>query len=151
MESGSGPESTTKPPFEDVTTIHMTKPPRTWETVDIKFATWKTAFLVMLASGARASEIHSIEANSLRFQEKYRYAVMEPVPEFKAKTANKNAKSQRLEIIKVQALGPYVDTKDGNCAQSEPSRHTGQRLRKPGKTMTPEDCSSPYKGREKVT
>jgi len=75
---------------------------------DMKFVTWKTAFLILLASGSRASEVHALEFNSLKFQENYRYVLVEPVPEFKAKTANKDARSQRLEIIKIPALTPTL-------------------------------------------
>jgi len=74
---------------------------------DMKFVTWKTAFLILLALGSRAS-VHALEYNSLKFQENFRYVLVEPVPEFKAKTANKDARSQRLEIFKIPALTPIL-------------------------------------------
>jgi len=86
----------TKEPFEPM------------HTACLKFVTWKTAFLILLASGNRSSEIHALEFSSLKFQENFKSAVMEPVPEFKAKTANRNAKSQRLEVLKIPALAQFV-------------------------------------------
>jgi len=86
----------TQAPFEPMASAEM------------KFVSWKTAFLVLLASGFRASEVHALEFNSLRFQENYRFVLVEPVPEFKAKTANKDTKSQWVEVIKIPTLTPAL-------------------------------------------
>ena len=86
----------------------MKEPFEPLQSVSLKLMTWKTAFLLLLASDSRSSEIHALEFSSLKFQEDYKSAVMEPVLEFKAKTANKNAKSQRLEVLRIPALAPLV-------------------------------------------
>ena len=78
-------------------------------TAPIKYVTWKTAFLTLLASGSRCSEVHALEYMSLKFQEKYLYATIEPVQDFKAKTANKDSRSQRMEYIKIPALSPSLE------------------------------------------
>ena len=86
----------------------MKEPFEPMRTAQMKYVTWKTAFLVCLASAARCSEIHAISYNSLKFQEKYMWAEMEPVPEFKSKTSNRDGLSQRDEILKIPALAPLV-------------------------------------------
>jgi len=95
----------------------------------------ETAFLVLLVSGSSTSDVHALEFNSLRFQENYGYVLVEPVPEFKAKTTNKDAKSQRVEVIKIPTLTPTLspDWERTNLfAQSEQSMGIGliQSLRK---------------------
>jgi len=50
--------------------------------------------------------------------------------------------------VRDQALDLQGDTKERKLCP-EPSRHTEQRLRKPGNTTTPEGSSSHYKRRDK--
>ena len=86
----------------------MGQPFEPMKSASLKYVTWKTAFLVCLASASRCSEIHALSYNSLKFQEKYLWVEVEPIPEFKAKTANRDGKSQRDEILKIPALAPVV-------------------------------------------
>ena len=69
---------------------------------DLKFLTWKTVFLVTLAMAARASEVHALSFADLAFEDNYKFAVVQPVPEFIAKTSNQNV------YVKIPALGPAV-------------------------------------------
>ena len=66
---------------------------------DIRNATWKTVFLVTLAMAARASEVHALSFAELAFDEHYRFATVQPVPEFISKT-------NQQPYIKIPALGP---------------------------------------------
>ena len=66
---------------------------------DIKYITWKTVFLVTLAMAARASEVHALSCAELAFDEHYRFATVQSVPEFIPKTNNKHP------YIKIPALG----------------------------------------------
>ena len=69
---------------------------------DLKFLTWKTVFLVTLAMAARASEVHALSFADLAFEDNYKFAVVQPIPEFIAKTSNQNI------YVKIPALGPAV-------------------------------------------
>lgn len=48
----------TKHPFEPI------------ECIDLKFLTWKTVFLVVMASAAQVSEIHALSINESNYREK---------------------------------------------------------------------------------
>jgi len=76
--------------------------------IPLKFLTWKTAFLVLLATSARSSEIHALEYSSLKFHESYKFMTIEPVPEFKAKNQGKERNPQ-LETFNIPALAPVLD------------------------------------------
>ena len=67
---------------------------------DLKFVTWKTVFLVTLAMAARSSEVHALSFNDLAFDENYRFATVQPVPEFIPKTHNQKP------YVQIPALGP---------------------------------------------
>ena len=69
---------------------------------DLKFVTWKTVFLVTFAMAARSSEVHALSFADLGFEDNYKFAVVQPILEFQAKTANKN------EFVRIPALGPSV-------------------------------------------
>ena len=49
-----------------------------------------------------------LEYSSRRFQEKFHFASVEPVPDSQ-KTANRDDRSQRLEIIRIPVLAPTLD------------------------------------------
>ena len=66
----------------------------------MKFLTWKTVFLVTLAMAARCSEVHALTFDDLGFEDNYRFAVVSPLPEFRAKT------NKELRQVKIPALGP---------------------------------------------
>jgi hypothetical protein len=65
--------------------------------------------LTLLASGARGSEIHALEYASMKFQESFKFAILDTLPEFKAKTASRNAKSAKNSQINIPALWPELD------------------------------------------
>ena len=69
---------------------------------ELKFLTWKTVFLVTLAMAARSSEVHALSFSDLAFEDNYKFAVVQPLPEFQAITNNRNS------FVKIPALGPNV-------------------------------------------
>jgi len=74
----------------------------------LKFLTWKTAFLLLLATGGRSSEIHALEYSSLKFHEGYHFLTVEPIPEFKAKNQGISI-DPNLQYYKIPALAPTLD------------------------------------------
>jgi hypothetical protein len=81
-------------------------------TAKLKYVTWKTAFLTLLASGARGSEVHALEYSSLKFHESFKYALLDTLPEFKAKTASRDSKSAQSSQIRIPALWSELDRKN---------------------------------------
>ncbi len=80
-----------KPPFKDMVNGNL------------KFITWKTVFLLLLAVGARRGEIHAIDSSSITQQDNYRSLRLKPNPAFMAKTHNMCQKGV-LEAIVVNSL-----------------------------------------------
>jgi len=85
-----------KPPFEPI------------EKIDLKWLTWKTAFLMLLATGGRTSEIHALDYETLKFHEDFRFLTVELLPEFKAKNQASGAQDQRFSY-QIPALKPTLD------------------------------------------
>ena len=74
-----------------------------------KYLTWKTAFLTLLATGSRCSEVHDLVYSGLKFDEKYRFVTVEPSEEFQAKTERETSKKKDSKEIKIPALSPTLD------------------------------------------
>jgi len=85
--------SLTRPPFEDITEEGK---------VNLAHLTWKTAFLILLASGARRGEVHAIKRKSVKFAENKEYVTLEPSPEFVPKSGMK--RSHALKPMKIPCL-----------------------------------------------
>merc|ERR1711893_318909 len=66
----------------------------------MKFVTWKTVFLVSMAMAARCSEVHALTFDDLAFEDNYKFAVVSPLPEFRAKTHKEHRQ------VTIPALGP---------------------------------------------
>ncbi len=80
-----------KPPFVDMVNGNL------------KFITWKTVFLLLLAVGARRGEVHAIDSSSITQLDNFRSMVMKPNPVFMAKTHNMG-NGGVLSAIKVDSL-----------------------------------------------
>ena len=78
-----------EPPFEPI-----------WDPdkVPLKFLTWKVAFLLLLASGARRGELHAIKLENVTYPKDFAHVTLRPDPGFLSKT--------RLTTGK--ALDPFV-------------------------------------------
>jgi len=65
-----------EPPFE----------PMFDEKVSLQFVTWKTAFLVLLAAGARRGEIHDIPYKNVSYDKEFTHVTLRPSERFITKT-----------------------------------------------------------------
>jgi len=85
--------SLTKKPYENV-----------WkeEECDLQHLTWKTVFLILLASGARRGEIHAIKYKGITFAENSASVTLTPDPEFIPKSGMR--RQDALKPIKIPSL-----------------------------------------------
>jgi len=83
----------TEPPFESV-----------WqeEQCPLKFLTWKVAFLLLLASGARRGELHAIPFKNVSYDRAWSHITLRPDPAFLSKTRLRT--SQPLNPFRIPAL-----------------------------------------------
>ena len=70
----------------------------------IKWLTYKTCFLVALASGKRRSELHALLHRRVRFADKWARVVLEPSNRFLAKNQLARDGTQVLQPIVIQSL-----------------------------------------------
>ena len=77
-------------------------------TADLKFTTWKTLFLLLLASGKRRSEMHAIDVRRIQWNEKKTKAFLYPVPGFLPKTLAAAEGQGRFQPIELNSLIPFV-------------------------------------------
>ena len=77
--------------------------------VSLKFLTWKTAFLILLAAGARRGEICAIGIKGVKIAESKSYAILSPSPKFMAK--NQRAMGRALDPFRIPSLG-QIDPED---------------------------------------
>lgn len=85
--------SLSEPPFE---------PLFDEEKVSMQCLTWKTVFLVLLASGARRGEIHSIPFKNVTYDKDFTHVSMRPSETFIAKTQLKTG--SRMKAIRIPSL-----------------------------------------------
>ena len=52
----------------------------------LKFLTWKVAFLLLLASGSRRSEVHALSHDKIAHGGGWKWVTLEPISSFVAKT-----------------------------------------------------------------
>ena len=76
---------------------------------DIKFVTWKTAFLVLLATGSRRGEVHAFDYSKVRPGRRWTNIILEPHAEFVAKTELRKSGASVLLPVNIPALGPVLD------------------------------------------
>ena len=77
--------------------------------VSLKMLILKTVFLVLLASGRRRSELHSIRYDTLSRDESWSHIVLKTDPSFVSKTDLANKGQKTLEVIRIPALSEIVD------------------------------------------
>lgn len=73
------------------------------EEAEIKFTTFKTVFLVALATGKRRSELHAMKKDILH-AEGWKAVSIVPDPQFIAKTQLNNKGSEMLKVAVIKAL-----------------------------------------------
>ena len=76
--------------------------------VSLRHLTWKTAFLLLLASGARRGEIHAIDYKSLQHDPKWRFIILKPHLDFISKTQLRTQGATKLDSITIKCLTDFV-------------------------------------------
>ena len=74
----------------------------------MKFVTWKTAFLTLLASGSRRGEVHSFDYSKVRHSPKWTSVTLEPHSAFVSKTQMRRSGASSLSAVKIPALHPLL-------------------------------------------
>ena len=87
----------TKPPFEPLGEVSM------------KMLTYKTVFLLALASGKRRSEIHAWTHSSLSFKRNWSQVTLAPSPVFLAKNQLASEGPDCIKPVVIPALKPTLD------------------------------------------
>ena len=77
---------------------------------DMKYVTWKTAFLVLLASGSRRGEVHSFDFKKVRHDSKWSFVTLEPHVAFVSKTQLRTVGASSFSAVRLPALGPVLDS-----------------------------------------
>jgi integrase len=73
-----------------------------------KFLTFKTVFLVALATGCRVSEIHALDVSTIRHTEGHRELHISPNLRFLSKTQRALDTQRQLAVVKIKALAPSL-------------------------------------------
>ena len=81
--------------------------------VSLELLSWKLLFLLLLASGARRSEIHAVTEKGARIADNGKYAIISPSSEFVAK--NEVARGKPLEPFVIRSLEEYSDSDKTLC------------------------------------
>jgi len=74
--------------------------------VPLTFLTWKTTFLLLLASGLRRGELHAIPVKGISYPKDYTHMTFRPDPGFVAKTTLRTG--QALQPFVIQSLEKLV-------------------------------------------
>ena len=74
------------------------------DSIPLKLLTWKTTFLLLLASGARRGELHAIDHSKVSHAEGWKWVSLEPVPSFLAKTQLRRSGASVLKPFRIPAL-----------------------------------------------
>jgi len=76
------------------------------KSVPLTYLTWKTTFLLLLASGLRRSELHAIPAKGISYPRDFSHITFRPDPGFVSKTTLKTG--QVLQPFAIQSLEKLV-------------------------------------------
>ena len=76
---------------------------------ELKYVTWKTMFLVLLASGSRRGEIHSLDYSKVRPSKNWTSITLEPHVSFISKTQIRSSGSSCFSAVQIPALGPALE------------------------------------------
>jgi len=117
------------PPFEPIGVIPL------------KLLTWKAAFLLLLASGARRSELHAVDYDNVSHTENWKSVTLHPITSFVYKTQVSRGQAKKPKVINIPALGPILSpdmkeekalcpTRTLKCymARTQPLRNKTQKL-----------------------
>lgn len=88
-----------EPPFEPI---------QDPERVTLQHLTWKTVFLLLLASGARRGEVHALDYASVQHEPKWKYVILKPHGKFISKTQLRSQGARKLESFRIPSLLGFV-------------------------------------------
>jgi integrase len=94
------------PPFEPIDDANK---------VSLQLLTWKTIFLVLLASGCRRGEVHALQYKRVLHDDKWKWVSLHPSETFISKTQLRTAGATALQPVTIRALSTTLDrdmTKD---------------------------------------
>ena len=72
--------------------------------MDLQLLTWKTCFLLLLASGARRGEVHALTHRGIKFHEKWDWVQLKPSPSFISKTQLRTTGASALQPMVIPSL-----------------------------------------------
>ena len=75
--------------------------------VSLQLLTWKTAFLVLLASGCRRGEIHALKKEILK-DPKWKWVTLYPLASFVSKTQLRTSGATALQSVRLEALSTIL-------------------------------------------
>jgi len=75
---------------------------------DEKFVTWKTLFLVLLASGARRAEVHALDWKRVEHTRNWTSVTLHPRADFVHKTQLSNHHAGKPKVIHIPGLGQVL-------------------------------------------
>ena len=76
--------------------------------VSLQLLTWKTVFLILLASGARRGEIHALRHDKVLKDEKWKWVSLLPDESFISKTQLRTSGASALKPITIRALSTIL-------------------------------------------
>ena len=86
------------------------------EKAPLKLLTWKTIFLLALASGRRRGELHALAFDRVQWKDDYSRMILGVIPSFLAKTQLASAPPLAIEIPALTtSLGPSLQEDAKNC------------------------------------
>ena len=86
----------TRPPFEPLANA------------EIKFLTWKTAFLTLLASGSRRCEVHALSRDKVSHDPRWKKIYLAPHGDFISKTQLRSQGAKAFQGFSIPALAPTL-------------------------------------------
>ena len=76
--------------------------------VSLKLLTWKTVFLVLLASGCRRCEVHALQFKKIQRDDKWKWVTLFPLESFVSKTQLRTSGASVLQPVHLKALSTVV-------------------------------------------
>ena len=106
------PQHTQQPPKWDlrlVLRVLSRAPFEPLSSCDIKWLTYKTAFLVLLGTGCRRSELHALDVTRLEHAVDWSWVDLPTLPEFWAKHQATDPNPHQSRVYKLRALSAITD------------------------------------------
>ena len=82
-------------------------------TCDFEYLTYKTAFLVLLGSACRRSELHALDYQTLQHDPHWKWVDLFTLPGFWAKHQASDTDPSRSRVYRLQAMDSTLDRKKG--------------------------------------